>query len=144
MRKLAALVLLFSAQAFACPDLTGSFQCQYQDGSTETVSITQANKSGVMVYNYNGTEIPADRITYDVPDEENIREGKFTAWCDDDVTLKANLNGKYWSQGNYIGDLTMDMFFSIENGNLKTTSNGVLKTGNGDYPVDSNVVCTRN
>lgn len=144
MRAFALLALLFSAQAFACPALTGTFTCNYQDGSSEIVSISQAEKSGVMVYNYNGSEIPADNVVYPMPDDESVRQGTFRAWCDG-LTLKGNIVGKYYNQGNYFGDLDMTLNLSLEGNNLKSVTTGTLKdTGGNVYPLDGQVVCNRN
>lgn len=143
MKSLIAVALLFSAQAFACPDLTGNYECQYPDGSSENVTISQSNKAGVEVYTYNGSQIPADNVTYPMPDSQNIKEGQFRAWCDDNSTLKANMIGKYWDGGSYVGDLNLDLFMSIENGSLKSVTSGSLKTGNAEHPIDSTTTCQR-
>lgn len=144
MRKLAAIALLFSVQAFACPNLTGSFKCTYGDGSTENVTITQSEVNGVTVYNYNGSEMPADNQTYQIPDSEDLKEGTWRAWCDDDSTLKAELIGKYYNQGSYFGDLNMRMDFSIDGTSLKQVTNGNLKNTGGDYPINDEMTCVAN
>ncbi len=142
MRTLAALALLFSAQAFACPTLTGNYTCTYKDGTNETVSITQsADKAGMVTYIYNGSQVPANNQIYDVPDDQSVKQGKFRAWCDDDVTLKSQLIGKYWSNGSYFGDLTMNMNFQIESGNLKQVTTGNVVNSGGTYPIDDTLVC---
>lgn len=144
MRTLAALVLLFSAQAFACPDLTGAYTCKYQDGASEVVTVSQDNKDGVVTYNYNGSQIPADNQTYKVPDDQQLKDGQFRAWCEDDVTLKTELTGKYWNNGSYFGDLVMNMNLSLDSTNLKNVVTGNIKNSGGTYPIDNNIVCTRN
>lgn len=144
MRIFAAIALLFSAQAFACPDLTGAYTCTYQDGSTEVVSISQADKAGVMVYNYNGSEIPADNVVYPMPDDETVRQGTFRAWCDG-ASLKGNILGKYFNNGSYFGDLDMTLDLSLEGVSLKSVTTGTLKdTGGNVYPLDGQIVCARN
>ena len=142
MRTLAALALLFSAQAFACPALTGSFTCIYKDGTNETVTITQsADKAGMVTYIYNGSEVPADNKIYDVPEDQTLKEGKFRAWCDDDVTLKSELIGKYWNNGAYFGDLVMNINFEMDGTNLKQITTGNVKNSGGTYPLDDQMVC---
>ena len=144
MRTIVAALALVSSQAFACPDLTGTYTCTYSDGSTEIVSMAQENKDGVTVYTYNGSSVPADNKAYPVPDDETLKEGTFRAWCDDTQVLKAELLGKYYNNGAYFGDLTLNMDFSIENNNLKQTTTGMLKSSSGDYPLNNEVLCTRN
>lgn len=143
MRKLAALALLFSAQAFACPDLTGAYTCKYQDGSSEVVTISQESKAGVTVYNYNGSSIPADNVVYPMPDDQNLRSATFRAWCEN-ASLKGNILGKYYNEGNYFGDLDMTLDLSLDGTNLKSVTTGTIKNSGGTYPLDGQVVCTRN
>ena len=144
MRTLTTLALLCSSSAFACPDLTGKFTCMYQDKSTEDVTISQEiQKDGTVVYNYNGTMIPVDGKVYDVPDDEQVKEGKFKAFCDDDVTLKTTLVGKYWRTKAYFGDLTLNMNFAVEKNDLKQNSTGSVKNSSGEYPLNSALVCVR-
>ncbi len=144
MRTLMALALLFSSSAFACPDLTGKFTCMYQDKSTEDVTISQEmQKDGTFVYNYNGTMIPADGKIYDVPDDAQVKEGKFKAFCDDDITLKTTLVGKYWRAKAYFGDLILNMNFTVEKNDLKQNSVGSVKNSSGEYPLNSALVCVR-
>ena len=143
MRKLAAIALLFSANAaFACPDLTGAYTCTYQNGSSEVVTVSQQLVNGVTVYNYNGSQIPADNIVYQVPDDQSLKNGTFRAWCDDAVTLKAELIGQYYDQGAYYGDLSMIMNFSIEGSSLKQVTTGTLKNSAGEYPLNSEKSCS--
>ena len=143
MRPFIALALLFSAQAFACPNLAGSFTCTYKDGSSETVSISQsADKAGMVTYIYNGSELPADNQIYDVPEDQTLKEGKFRAWCDDDMTLKSELIGKYWNNGSYFGDLMMNINFEMDGTSLKQVTTGSVKNSGGDYPIDEQVLCT--
>ncbi len=144
MRILASLALLFSVQAFACPNLTGSFTCTYQDGSSETVTISQADKAGVTVYNYNGSDIPADNMTYQIPDDESLKQATFRAWCENE-SLKGNIVGKYYNNGSYFGDLNMVLDLALEGNNLKSTTSGSLVDTSGkSYPLDGTTTCVRN
>lgn len=144
MRKLAAIALLFSVQAYACPELTGSYTCAYQDGSSEVVTISQELKDGVTIYTHNGSQIPADNVAYPVPDDANLREATFRAFCSDEATLTANLVGKYFQDGQYFGDLNMTSNFTLDGANLKQVTTGTLKNQGGEYPLNSEMVCTRN
>lgn len=143
MRTLAALLLLVSANAFACPELTGSYTCTYQDGSSENVTISQEDKSGVTVYNYNGSSIPADNQVYPIPDDQTLKNATFRAWCEN-ASLKGNIVGKYYNNGSEFGDLDMVMDLSLDGTNLKNVTTGTLKNSGGTYPLDGSVVCTRN
>lgn len=143
MRTLAALLLAFSAQAYACPNLTGTYTCTYQDGSTEVVSISQEQKNGVTVYNYNGSPMPADNKAYPMPDDQTLRESTFRAWCEGEV-LKGNLIGKYYNEGSYFGDLNLLLDITKQGTDLKQVSAGSLKNSGGEYPIEGEIVCTIN
>ncbi len=145
MRKLAALALVFSAQAFACPDLTGAFTCTYQDGSKEVITIAQEQKAdGLVVYNYNGSIVPTDNQAYPVPDDATLKEGTFRAWCANDSALSTQLVGKYYQDGSYFGDLVMNMDFSLTGTDLHQVTNGTLKNSGGEYPLNGDMTCVRN
>ncbi len=143
MRSLTALALLFSINAWACPNLAGNYTCTYQDGSSEMVSISQENKNGVITYSYNGSSVPADNIARQIPDDETIKQGTFRAWCED-VVLKAEMLGKYYSNGSLYGDLTLNMSFSKIGNDLKNVTVGLLKNSGGEYPLNSEVTCSFN
>lgn len=143
MRKIAALLLLVSANvAFACPELTGSYTCTYQDGTSEVVSISQENKDGVTVYNYNGSSIPADNTAYPIPDDQTLKQATFRAWCDG-ASLKGNIVGKYYNNGALFGDLDMTLDLSLDGTNLKSVTTGTLTNSGGTYPLDGQVTCAR-
>jgi hypothetical protein len=144
MRIFAVIALLFSAQAFACPNLTGNFTCKYQDGSVENISITQGDSNGVTVYNYNGSNIPADNVVYPMQDDQSLRNATFRAWCEGDA-LKGNIIGKYYNNGSEFGDVNMVLTFNMESNNLKNTTTGSLvdKSGNS-YDLGGETLCTRN
>ncbi len=144
MRKLAAIALLFSAQAYACPQLAGTYTCTFSDGTTEVATVTQTVVDGVNVFNYNGTEIRADNVAYPVPEDETLKEGTFRAWCDDATTLKAQMLGKYYNGGSYFGDLTMNLEFLKVGTSLKQVTTGNLKNSGGDYPINGDVTCVAN
>lgn len=144
MRKLAALALVFSAQAFACPDLAGSFTCTYQDGSKEIVTLSQDQKDGLTTYNYNGSIVPADNQAYPVPEDATLKEGTFRAWCNDATVLNTQLIGKYHQDGSYFGDLVMNMDFTLTGKDLHQVTTGTLKNSGGEYPLNNDMVCTRN
>lgn len=146
MRILAALALLVSAQAFACPDLTGSYTCAYKDGTSEVITINQETKNGTTTYDYNGSTLLTDNVAYPIPDDDTLKDATFRSWCDaaDPNLLQSQLMGKYWNQGAYYGDLTMNMTFSKSGMHLKQTTQGLLKNSGVEYPLNSELVCTRN
>lgn len=143
MRSLAIIALLFSAQAFACPELTGSYTCTYQDGSSELMTISQSNKDGVTVYVANGSEIPADNQPHALQDDASLRDATFRAWCNGTASLDAQLLGKYYQENAYYGDLTLNTSFSIVGTDLKQVTTGTLVNEGGSYPLNSEMTCKR-
>lgn len=141
MRALATLALLTSINAWAnCPDLTGAYNCTYRDGTKETITISQENKDGVVIYDYNGSAVPADNQVRQVPDDQTIKQGTFRAWCENG-SLKAQMLGKYYQEGQYFGDLTLNMDFVKVGRDLKTTNTGTIKNSAAEYPLESELIC---
>ncbi|MGE3682473.1 MAG: hypothetical protein AB7G93_12175 [Bdellovibrionales bacterium] len=143
MRKLVALFAFVSVQAYACPDLAGSYTCTDEEGKTESVTIKQEMKDGVTVYDYNGSSVPADNVVYPVPDDESLKETTFRAWCADNM-LKAQILSKYYSEGTYVADLELNLDFSKTEGGLKQVTTGALKNSGGEYPLNSEMNCVAN
>lgn len=130
-----------SASAFACPDLTGNYTCTYGNGQTEDVAITQEVREGVTYFKYNNDEFAADGREYTLADSAELKEGKFSAWCED-VTLKNKIVGKYYNNGSYFGDLTMIVDITKSGTSINQAVNGSLKSSNGEYPINQTVTCT--
>ena len=106
MKMTAFLAMLLSANAWACPNLTGTYTCKYQDGSTEVVTFSQENKAGVETYNYKGSAFLADNVARQMPDDDTLKKSTFRAWCEGDK-LKTRLTGQYYTNGTYYGQLTL-------------------------------------
>ena len=140
----AFLAMLLSANAWACPNLTGKYTCKYQDGSTEVVIISQENKAGVEIYNYGGSMVTTDNVARRMLDDDTLKKKTSRAWCEADI-LKSKLVGKYYSNGNYVGDLTLTMTFAKNGNDYKQVNTGNLKSrGGDDYPQNSEVTCSFN
>lgn len=142
LRIVTVLAALFSVQAFACPDLTGTFTCKYSDGSQETMNITYRTENGVSYYKYDSAEFAADGTVYPLQDSDNLKNGTFAATCSDDVTLKENIKGDYYYQGTNYGPLDMIINVSLSsNGDLQQVASGTLK---GQTIPEQTVSCTKN
>lgn len=145
MGKFLSVALLFSVQAYACPQLVGSYTCTYQDGTKEVVTISQnKDRNNVDVYDYNGSTIVTDNNAYPIPDDQQLKGGTFRAWCDDETTLQTQLVGEYYQQGNYYGRLTMNLNLSLQGSDLKQTTTGNLVNTGGTYPLNGETVCAKN
>ena len=143
MKKLAIFALLVSANAWACPNLTGTYTCKYQDGSSEMVTISQENKAGVEIYNYAGSMVTTDNVARPMPDEDNLKKGTFRAWCEGDK-LKTKVIGQYYTNGTYYGPLTFAATITKNGFDFKKLTTGNVKSSAGDYPLNSEVTCSFN
>lgn len=142
MKMLSVLVFLASAQAFACPVLTGTYTCAYQDGSKEKMVISQEVRGGVTQYNINGTTVKADKQVYSLPDSAELKEARTSSWCEQGLLIVA-LAGKYHDAGQYVGDLTMAYGFSVTGNTLKQEVAGTLKNQEGEQNFENVVTCTK-
>jgi hypothetical protein len=147
MRKLAAMALIFSIESYACPQLSGEFVCRYPDGSSEKIVLSQTLDGNITVYNVNGSNIVADNKVYPVPDDANVRNAYFRAWCDDTVSLKGHLVGQYFHNNAYYGDLDLNFVYLLVNppaGDLKQVAMGTLTNSSGERSLNSETICARN
>lgn len=149
MKAVIALVALFSVQAFACPNLTGTYSCTYE-GQTEQIQMSQTETNGVTVYtmknpndpNDQGGSLPADNVVYKLEDSEQFKNGTIRGWCEGEA-FKIEQIGSYFDQGQHIGDLQAVISMSLNGGNLVQDTQGVYKTGSGDYPISNSMTCSR-
>lgn len=143
VRIIATLAALFSVQAFACPNLTGSYTCNYGNGQSEQISVSQREANGITYYSYNNDEFAADGSVVPLQDSADLKQATFKAWCEN-TTLKNQIMGKYYNNGTYFGDLNMVIDITSANGNLQQNATGNLKGSQGDYPINNSVTCTKN
>jgi hypothetical protein len=142
MRILLISIFTFSASAFACPDLTGTFECNWGDGSNEVVTISQSMQNGVTTYLYNGFAVPADSMTYSLPDEEYMKNAVFSAWCENTTILNIRLRGKLYENGSHIGDTDTTANFFKHGANLVTSTLGDFKGTDGTVqPINVTTTC---
>ena len=149
MKAVIALFALYGIQAFACPNLTGTYSCTYE-GQTSQVQLSQTETNGVTVYTMKdpndpadqGGSLPADNVVYKLEDSEQFKNGTLRGWCEGEA-FKIEQTGSYFDQGQHIGDIQAILTMSLSNGNLVQDTQGTYKTGSGDYPIASNMTCNR-
>lgn len=150
MKLIIAVLALVGAQAFACPNLTGTFSCT-SDGQTQAVAISQVEVNGVTTYTLKnpadpadqGGSLPADNNTYQIQDSEDFKNGTIRGWCEADA-FKIEQTGQYYDQGQHIGDVQATIAMSLVDNNLSQVTTGTFKTGSGDYPINQTMSCVRN
>ena len=120
------------------------------NGQTQATNITQSvTKDGVTFYALGDQQMAADHKVYNVPDSDQLKGGTFSAWCDDDITLKTEITGEFYqTQGTTtedIGHITQDLNFSLNAGNLQENITLTVKNAGGTYPPQTSVLtCTKN
>lgn len=146
--RFAIFALLFSSSAFACPNLTGTYNCPAQKkGQTYSLTISQEqDKSGVTAYTINSSTLLADNKAYPIPDSEQLKNGTFKAWCDTANTsnvLNTEITGKIYSEGEFYADLTLTTAYTVIGSDLTATSTGSLTNTGGSHPLKNEQDCTR-
>ncbi|XGC81900.1 hypothetical protein ACES2L_05320 [Bdellovibrio bacteriovorus] len=56
------IILLVSVPVFACPELSGNFECTSESGPITSFSISKGYEKGQVIYQINGTKLIADGI----------------------------------------------------------------------------------
>ncbi|HAG90651.1 MAG TPA: hypothetical protein DCL41_02195 [Bdellovibrionales bacterium] len=149
MKSLLAGLVLFGAQAMACPNLTGTYSCTYQDG-TEKMELSQTETNGVTVYSFRnaddpndqGGNLPADNQVYRLQDTKDFRNGTLQSWCEGDA-LKIQQQAEHYQEEQHVGNLSLVITMSIVDNNLSQVTDGFYETGSGNYPINESMTCTR-
>jgi hypothetical protein len=140
---LALFGLFFSAQTFACPNLTGNYSCVDQDGEAHPFVVTQSVTGNVTVYQIDGKPMPADGVVYPIPDTDSMKSSTIRAWCNDDIALNVQVLGKIWQGNTYVADVTQNEVWTGTDSSLSITITGST-SGNGQtQPIDTQLSCTK-
>lgn len=135
---------LFSIQAFACPDLTGNYTCDYGNGESHIWDISYREAAGVGYYTINGTEFPADNSVIAYPDQEDFRELWVRLSCNIDL-LKFEQNYKSYDHGRYTGHASSATSIGMFGPKMRMESSGTYTDANGGvFPLTGSAVCTKN
>lgn len=139
---------LFGFAASACPDLSGSFTYDLPGQGPTELSISQEVRSDITYYSFSfgENEVPADNVTYNLPDSAQLKDATQRAYCDGDV-FHETLTGKLYDENeNYFGELMNDdVAWSLDQTGdvLIYDASGFVRTPNGDKDL-LDVSCTRN
>lgn len=142
MKMFIALASLIAVPTLACPNLTGTYTCTYNDGTKETLTVTQAVRSGITQYTVNGSTILADQQVYQLPDSEDLKQASQTAWCEGEI-LNVATAGNYFQQNQLIGELMMVIQVTLTGNTLKQALNGSLKNQEGEQEFSGETLCTK-
>ena len=127
-------MLTLSFSAFACPDLAGNYQCQSDEGAYHAVVSQRINKDGYAIYSVNGQDFAiTDGTTRPMESTEEFRNGTMASVCSDSQTELINyIEGELFNEGNYAGDIEMQLTFYVgNNGDLVQRSEGEVVLPDG-------------
>jgi hypothetical protein len=130
-------LLLLSSQAFACPDLTGSYLCK-AGSRTANKEIHSTNQGYIINSDGNELEYFTDGRVVEVPETDSFKDGKYTSVCNGDqfvVTFTATL----MYEGSPIAKQVSRSTYSKNGDNLKLE----IKTKSKNIPLPTiNFNCT--
>ena len=147
-KALLVAIAAFSTYAFACPNLTGNYQCQ-DEQETWGIQVTQSVRGGVTTYSVTDddgvtTSVIADGVSRPMPADPDFREGMMAATCMGNQ-LGIESTGKIYMEDQYVGFVDLQLVMSIGNGgNLIQDADGTLTLSDGEvWDLDSSMTCTR-
>lgn len=138
-----ATLAALSVTAFACPDLTGTYECTY-DGQVETMDLTQYVADGVTHFKVGQTEVVADGASHPMPDSQPEEQATYTASCNGNV-LGISFFSLLIDNANKIGQISGQQNMSLDNvGDLVQDIKGTLVIdAQGTFPIDEVTTCRR-
>lgn len=142
---LAALLVLFglSAQASACPDISGVYTCGEEEITVDTYEL-----NGVTYLEFNNQGgIPADNNWMDLPDSEKEKNAKMRLSCGDKDAYGPHYLLDYeadlYDQGQYLAFLDAEIYVYQEKDTLFQVTTGLAKGSWGEQPISDKIACTR-
>jgi len=141
IKSILTLLTFTSAFAFACPKLEGQYTCQYSDGSSDAVIISQKNENGTTVYSLGATEVIADGKTHPV-DQDDLK-GTYIAQCAAS-SVNADVTGKVYDNGQPAADVTMTIKVNKTTAGANIEQSGEFKFGADVVPFEDKAICTLN
>jgi hypothetical protein len=141
MKTLAITIsFLISASAFACPQISGNYTCQTQDGPQITV-IQQSTAADGDIFDIDGYQFKADGVSYPENSEEFI--GTIATACNP-TTVNITIIGDVIENGSKIGSTNLTQSMYMENGSLVQDLNGVFDYQGQAIPIAEKILCTPN
>lgn len=138
MKFLIGALLLVTTQAFACPDISGSFTCKYRNRISER-EITKTETGFIVIADGAEQEYKTDGSITSLPENDSLKDAKFSSVCEGD-TFVVNFTGTLMYEGAEIGKEVQKTVYQMKNDDLLIT----IKTKAKHVPLPSiNFLCTR-
>jgi hypothetical protein len=138
--KLLLVVFFFSVNALACPQISGTYTCETEDGP-EILEISQTNSSGIETFNIDGTDFVADGVTKKYADTEF--NGTITATCSLNK-LDITTFGDIYESGTKTSYVAVKESYYASKDGLVYAINGNFEHQGQVYPINEKVNCSKN
>jgi hypothetical protein len=135
-----ALSFLISGSAFACPQISGNYTCQTQDGPQITV-IQQSTAVDGDIFDIDGYQFKADGVAY--PENSEEFTGTIATACTANA-VDITIIGDVIENGTKIGSTNLTQSMYMENGSLIQDLNGVFEYEGQAIPIAEKILCTPN
>jgi hypothetical protein len=145
---IAALGLLLSSAAFACPQISGTFHCN--SDQPEDIVVQTRVENGVTIYNYNGQDIIADGVQRDYSSQGTTV--KLAATCNDTTfTMQSQMSsiniaevGAFLCNGPASDQADIKTDYSVDGTNIKEVGTAAIHCADGhDVPLNNEYTCTK-
>jgi hypothetical protein len=140
-------MFLFAFNGWACPNLTGTYNCIQDASLFEVMVITQEIRNGVTIYSLNGSKFSSDGEPHGLEGLPALKNSMVKAWCDGAV-FKSEIRGEYFQAAEYHrdsaepiqdqmenGELQLTLELSLEKGSLLQIAAGTLQNAKGEFPI---------
>lgn len=147
MKAVFVLLSLFSVQAFACPDFTGSYICQNEEGGDEgsyAMVMTQRPTAGGAIYTSTVDGESEDLIIDGKPHMADPEQPKiiYVGKCERSV-VKVNVKGPIEEDGQAIGSMKSDVQYFMSGNKLMTKSVTTINYQGQQYSQSLESYCTK-
>ncbi len=144
MKYFLTIILLSSVSAFACPNLSGKFECK-EENETYTIEIAQTEANGITTYHIEGLNLVADGMKHSIPNEpDQLSDRVYFATCTD-AALYFWLTGYETEDDKIVATLIQETNISIDaSKNLSVDTKYEIKSSDGQTETEAYFgTCTR-
>jgi len=125
-------LVFFSRLALACPNLTGVYECQDDDGKYFASVEQSADQNGVVTYSVSGTVFAVtDEVPRQIDETDEFKNATIASSCEGDNLVNA-IEGELYNDGRFAGTIDMLVTFYLgDNGDLVQMSEGEVTLPDG-------------
>jgi hypothetical protein len=148
MKLAIVLFSLFSVQAWACPNFTGSYVCQNEEGGDEgsyAMTMTQRTANSGTIYTSTIDGEASDLIVDGKPHVADPEQPKiiYVAKCQGSV-VKVEMNGPVEEDGQIVGSMKSNMDHFMSGAKLMTKGKNIITYMGQEFTQDVESYCTKN